>query len=85
MAVLTDNQRAAVCADFQRDKSLAREAFGNLTKDDIRAAINALDNYFDTNAAVINLAIPQPARSALTGQQKLDLVLRVLQRRVKDN
>lgn len=83
MPVLPDNQRAAVSADFQRDKSDVREGFAALTKADIRAAVNALDDYFDTNASVINLAIPQPARGALTAQQKLDLILRVLRRRVR--
>jgi hypothetical protein len=85
MAVLIDADRAAVSGDFQRDKSAVREAFGALVKADIRAAINAIDDWLDVNAAALNTAIPQPARAALTTQQKLDLILRVLQRRVKGN
>lgn len=84
MAVLTNAQRAAVSADFQRDKSAARETIAGLTKPDIRAAVDAIDDWCDTNAAALNAAIPLPARTALNAQQKLDLFLRVVSRRVKD-
>ena len=85
MAVLPNADRAAVSADFQRDKSALREVVAGLTKPDLRAAVNAIDDWLDLNAPALNLAIPLPARTALTGQQKLDLILRVLQRRVKGN
>lgn len=84
MAVLTNGQRAAVTADFQRDKSFLRETVSGLTKPDLRAAVNAIDDWCDLNAAALNLAIPLPARTALTAQQKLDMFLRVVSRRVKD-
>lgn len=83
MAVLPDGERAEVCADFQRDKSSLREVVAGVTKADLRAAVNAIDAWLDANAASLNSAIPQPARGALTTQQKLDLILRVLRRRVK--
>lgn len=85
MAVLSAAERAACTAAFTDDKSRIREVVSGVTKADIRAAINALDDWLDTNAALLNLAIPQPARGALTSQQKLDLILRVLQRRVRGN
>ena len=83
MAVLSNADRAAATADFQRDKSDARESFASLTKPDLRAAVNSIDDWCDLNAVALNLAIPLPARAALTAQQKLDLFLRVVQRRVK--
>ena len=79
MAVLSDSGRAAVWAEFMRlGKSL-----GNVTvlKADRRAAVNGLDDYFNTNATALNNAIPQPARANLTSAQKARLAQLVLQRR----
>ena len=83
MAVLPAGERAACTASFTDDKSRVREVVAGVTKADIRAAVNAIDDWCDLNATALNLAIPLPARTALTGQQKLDLFLRVVQRRVK--
>lgn len=57
-----------------------RENYG-LTKADLLAAVDGLDDYFDTNATAINTAIPQPARGALTTQQKALLVAYIALRR----
>lgn len=56
---------------------------GAVAKADLRAAIDAIDAYFDANvtAAGINAAIPQPARGALSTAQKTLLVKLVMQRR----
>ena len=78
MAVLTDQQRLDGAGDFMRDE---RTEFGAVTKADLRAAYNALDVFFDTNAAAINNAIPQPARGALTTVQKSRLVRYVIAKR----
>lgn len=85
MAVLSAADRAACTSAFTDDKSRVREVVAGLTKADIRAAVNAIDDWLDLNAPALNLAIPLPARTALTVQQKLDLILRVLQRRVRGN
>jgi len=63
MAVLSDSERALATAEFIRDN---KTTFAAVTKGDIRAALNALDDFLDTNAATINNAIPQPARGQLT-------------------
>lgn len=81
MAVLSDNDRAALCGEFQAERSRTRDAFGALTKADIRAAVNALDDFFHANAATVNAAIPQPARGALTSAQKALLLQFVIERR----
>lgn len=77
MAVLADADRKEVWAEFMRapDGTLA------LTKAELRAAVDALDNYFNTNAAAINTAIPQPARGALSTAQKAKLAKVVLAQR----
>jgi len=52
-----------------------------ITKVDLRAAVDALDSFLDTNAAAINSAIPQPARGSLTTAQKARLLALVTLRR----
>lgn len=81
MAVLSDAERAFVSALFQSTICSRREAFGTLTKAEVRAAINGLDDYMNTNAAAINSAIPQPARAQLTVPQKAELLKFVITRR----
>lgn len=81
MAVLNNGDRAEVSAEFQREISDAREVFGALTKADIRAAVDALDSFLDTNASAINTAIPQPARAQLTTSQKARLLKFVITKR----
>ena len=80
MAVLSDETRKLIWADFQREASATRRTLG-LTKPDLRAAVNAIDDYFDTNASTLNTAIPQPARGALSAKQKTLLVAYVLLQR----
>jgi len=79
MAVLTSEQRQALWAEFQRDDT------GEIavTKPDLRAAVDAIDDWFDANAATINQAIPQPARGALTARQKALLFMHIMTKRFK--
>lgn len=81
MAVLSDADRAALWAEYQRELSAEKQTLAGLTKADIRAAVDALDNFFNTNAATINNAIPQPARGALTVSQKARLLMFVIRKR----
>ena len=83
MAVLSDGLRRAICATFMREKSSLRELIPTITKVELLAAVHAVDAWIEANAASFNAAIPEPARSALTVQQKVDLFLLVLIRRVK--
>lgn len=62
---------------FMRD---IEENFG-ITKAQLLAAVDGLDDYFETNATAINTAIPQPARSAMTTSQKSLLVAYIALRR----
>lgn len=78
MAALSDADRKAIWEKFMRDN---RDGFGALTKADLRAAVDALDNFMETNAAAINSAIPQPSRGALSASQKAHLLSYVVLRR----
>lgn len=80
MATLPEADRAAIWAEFMRDLSSAREPIA-VTKGDLRAAFNAVDDWVEANAASLNAAIPQPARAALTRQQKARLLQMVVRQR----
>lgn len=81
MAVLSNSDRAAICAEYQRNVSDAREQFGALTKVQLRAAFDGIDDFLNTNASAINTAIPTPARTVLTAPQKARLLVAVVQKR----
>ncbi len=80
MAVLSDADRAALWAEFQADCSRGREPLP-LSKTDLRAAVDAIDAWLNTNASGLNTAIPQPARGALTAAQKAKLLKFVVTKR----
>lgn len=77
MAVLSDALRRALWAEFMQ---LNREPIG-ITKADLRAAVDAIDTWVDSNASAMNTAIPQPARGALTAAQKARLLAMVALKR----
>jgi len=79
MTVLSDPDRADICANIQRDPLVG--TWGAVTKTDLRAAINAADDWANTNAAAFNAALPQPARGALTAGQKARLLQHVIDKR----
>ena len=84
MAVLSDQDRKDVWADLMRRADLnvrATPAMGSILKADLRAAVDAIDDYLNTNAATINSAIPQPARGVLSQQQKAALLMFVIAKR----
>lgn len=80
MAALLDADRFTVQQDFCTDLSRARSIF-TLTRPELRAAINAIDDWIVANQASFNLAIPQPARGVLTADQKTELFMRVMTKR----
>lgn len=78
MAVLTDAARFEVWANTMRTDP---GPWGAMTKADLLAAVNALDDFLEANAAAIHYAIPQPARGAMTVAQKARLLAYVALRR----
>lgn len=80
MAALTDEQRRSAWAAWMDDVSRRRDPCA-ITKHDLRAAFDAIDNFFESNKTTINQAIPEPARSGLTTSQKALLLALVLRAR----
>lgn len=79
MAVLTAQQRIDCAADWQRNFAVGETIA--VTKTDLKAALDAIDNWVDANAASFNTAIPQPARANLTAAQKARLLMYVVRKR----
>lgn len=73
MAVLTSAKRAEVNAQCMRENIETM----SITKTQLRAAVDAIDDWVNNNAAAFNTAIPQPARTALTASQKARLLMLV--------
>ncbi len=69
------------CRRMIIDGIMARHEVTALTKPQLDAAIAAVDQWVDDNVASYNLAIPQPARSLLTAQQKVELLMAVTRAR----
>lgn len=80
MAVLSDADRFDLWAEWMRELPRS-ETVGVVTKQDVRAAINAIDEFLHANAAAINNALPQPARGQLTAAQKALLLVYVIKQR----
>lgn len=53
----------------------------SLTRTELRAAINAADDWVVANTVSFNAALPQPARTVLTAPQKALLLSYVIRRR----
>jgi hypothetical protein len=80
MAELSDLGRRRVWVDLMRKASRSGDAI-DITKDELRDVVDALDTWFDANAGAANAAIPQPARGSLTATQKALVLMYVIQRR----
>lgn len=83
MATLLDAVRRAVWADFMQVISRESDPIA-ITKDNLRAAIDAADTWVDANAASFNSALPVAARNGLTPKQKARLLVFVVARRFEE-
>jgi len=81
MAILSPSDRLLTYQRYISDLCARREPLAALLKPELRAAVNAIDDWVDANAASFNAAIPQPARAQLTNTQKADLLVYVVRRR----
>lgn len=80
MAVLSAAERATVTAYLMQQVSSNSETVA-ITKDVLRAAIDAADSWVDANAASFNSALPAQARTGLTVSQKSRILAWVVLRR----
>lgn len=81
MAALTEANRRRVHREWNQDLSNRRDQLGAVTKVDLKAAVDAVDNWIDSNDGSFNSALPLPARTELTGRQKAHLFVYVISRR----
>lgn len=77
MAILLNQDRILIWAKFMQENN---DSFG-LIKPDLRAAVNAIDDWIDANVASFNSALPLPARTTLLARQKARLLMMVILRR----
>ena len=75
---MNDTERIRTTAQLMRD---VKEDWGGITKTQLKAAVEAMDDYLIANAAAINLVIPLAARTALTASQKAQIMGYVAMRR----
>jgi len=73
---LTTEQRLKIAAALQRVWSGRHDPIACL-KQDVVAAIPAVDDWVEANQAAFNTAIPVAARNALSAQQKAELLYAV--------
>ena len=80
MAVLTNTDRQQLWAEFMRFSSTIREELG-LSKSELRAAVDATDQWIGDNQASFNNALPVASKAALSQKQKVRLFRAVAQKR----
>ena len=76
MAVLEDAVRATASLKIEKLLSRRRDSV-SISAQDVRAAVNAMDDFLDTNAAAINNALPDAAKNNLSAAQKLEILCEV--------
>lgn len=81
MAVLNGSDRTGIWAELMRQ--LGQYGSVSINRVELKAAVDALDDFLEANSAAINQAIPQPARGALNGSQKAFIVSAVARRRAE--
>ncbi len=77
MAALSDTERAYLWRRFME----AGNCPGDISKTDLRAAVDALDDWVEVNASSLNSALPQPFRGSATLEQKAIMLAYVALRR----
>lgn len=78
MAVLPESDRLRVWRGVMRWWSSTADSLANLTKADIKAAVDAADSWVDSNAASYNSALPANFRNRATQGQKSILLVAVI-------
>lgn len=70
MAVLSNTDRQRIWRGIMRYWSNEREIISGITKDDLQAAINAADDWLNSNAASFNNSLPATFKNNATVGQK---------------
>lgn len=77
MAIMSNEERRRCWAQFMRTNTEPL----SITKAELRAAVDATDQWIEDNSAAYNAALPQPARGAMSATQKTLLFVYVAMRR----
>lgn len=80
MANLSAAKQFEVLSEFGKDISARRQPF-SLARPILSAAITAIDQWIEDNAASFNQALPPLARTNLTANQKAQLFMAVAAKR----
>lgn len=80
MALMVDADRREVWQKIMQVES-AESRLVSILKTELRAAVDAADQWVSDNQVSYNTAIPQPARGALTTAQKARILMCVLEQR----
>ena len=84
MATLSLATLDEISSEYQSDVSALLGEHPNLTKQDIRDAVAAVDQWVEDNKASYNNALSVAARTNLTAVQKSRLLTYVVERRFKE-
>ena len=80
MAKLIDAERRNIWAKYMSQISSDREQIA-LSKPELLAAVDAIDDWVNDNQTAFNNALPEPAKSDLTATQKAALLMYVVRKR----
>lgn len=80
MAILTDADRAELRSMFTKEASNVWDVI-SVNKSDLKATVDAIDQWVEDNQAGFNSAIPLPARMALSAKQKVQFLFYVVRKR----
>lgn len=81
MPTLPYNSREKIWIEFNRDLSADNVPIGAVTKNELRAAVDGLDDWITNSAPTLDEGIPEPARSALSPHQKTKLFMLIVAER----
>lgn len=84
MATLSNELRSEISLTYQQEISALFELLAGVTKSDIKAAVDAVDQWVDDNKVSFNSALPTAAQTNLTVSQKSRLLTHVVARRFQE-
>ncbi len=85
MAVLSDTVRAEITAEIESAISRSHASVGTMLSEDIRAFVDATDDWQDAGAASFNSSLPAKAQTELTAALKSNGFRRVAKAREEAN
>ena len=78
---MPDSERKKVNKRYQEDLGVLREILPGCAKADVKAAVDAVDDWVVANAASYNSALPTAFKNNATAAQKARLLTYVVERR----